>query len=50
MAIEKHDQVFLMGDLNFRIKELTKDEVFDNISKNNLSTILNKDGLILSGF
>lgn len=31
MAIENHDFVFLIGDLNYRIKDYTRQEIFDII-------------------
>lgn len=39
-----------MGDLNFRIKILSREEVFEKIEENKIDQILNYDGLILSGF
>ena len=39
-----------MGDLNFRIRVLSRDQVIERIYNNNLNSILDYDGLILSGF
>jgi hypothetical protein len=32
MAIENHDFVFVIGDLNYRIKDLNRQEIFDAIN------------------
>jgi hypothetical protein len=33
MAIENHNFVFLIGDLNYRIKDYTREEVIDMANK-----------------
>jgi hypothetical protein len=48
MTVDCHDQVILMGDLNFRINALTRDQVIEKISQNRSEDLLQEDDLILS--
>lgn len=48
LTVENHDQVLLMGDLNFRINAFSRDEVIDKIKKNKREELLNEDDLIVS--
>jgi hypothetical protein len=40
MAIENHHFVFLIGDLNYRIKDYTREEVIDLASKSEIDKML----------
>ena len=40
MAIENHNQVILLGDLNFRINTMTRQEVMSCIQKNDINKLL----------
>lgn len=48
MAVENHDQVILMGDLNFRINALTREQVLQHIYNDQCDLILKEDDLIIS--
>ena len=45
--MENHKQVFLIGDLNFRIKELDREEVIGACQDNNLDSLVDKDTLVV---
>jgi hypothetical protein len=40
MAIENHNQVFLLGDLNFRINTMTRNQVMERIEKDRINELL----------
>lgn len=46
MTIEKHEQVFLLGDLNFRIDAMNREQVLSKINGNRFDEILREDDLI----
>ena len=48
MTIEHHDQVILLGDLNFRINTMTRGEVMDRIEKNDINSLLDQDNLVVT--
>ena len=50
MAIENHNFVFLIGDLNYRIKEYSREEVIEIANKMEFSKLLLNDGLIQQGY
>ena len=50
MAIENHDQVILLGDLNFRLVDLTRNTILAKIEANDLRPLLNRDALTLARF
>ena len=33
MGVEAHDQVILLGDLNFRLSELSRDKIINHANK-----------------
>lgn len=48
MAIEHHDQVILLGDLNFRINTMTREEVMERIEKKDINSLLDQDNLVVT--
>jgi len=48
MAIENHNQVILLGDLNFRINTMTRQEVMSCIQKNDINKLLDQDNLVVT--
>ena len=46
MGIETHDNVIVMGDLNYRINDLTRQQVIDLCDQNKILDIINEDDLI----
>ena len=48
MAIENHKQVLFLGDLNFRINALSRDEVLTKVQTNKLKLLLEEDDLHLA--
>lgn len=48
MAIENHQQVILLGDLNFRINTMTRQEVMDRIRKGDINNLLDQDNLVVT--
>ena len=45
MGIEHHDQVIVMGDLNYRINDLSRQQVIELCNQNKISEIINEDDL-----
>ena len=50
MTVENHNHVFLMGDLNFRISNLSRAQILEQIRKNDMATLLDQDTLTLARF
>lgn len=48
MAVENHDQVILMGDMNFRINAFSREQVLQLIFNEQCDQILQEDDLIIS--
>ena len=50
MTIDHHEHVLLMGDLNFRIQGMDREEVFQKINQHRLVELLDQDTLSLARF
>ena len=48
MAVENHQQVLLMGDLNFRINAYSRKEVIEKINDSKLDDLIKEDDLIVA--
>ena len=48
MTVDNHQQVFLIGDLNFRINALTRQQVLEKIEANKCDELLKEDDLIVA--
>ena len=46
MAIENHSQAILMGDLNFRMQDMTREKALDLIKKGEIRQLLEQDALL----
>lgn len=50
MAVEAHDQVILLGDLNFRLTEFTREHILSLVNAKDFRPLLNRDALTLARF
>mmetsp|Transcript_16961 Transcript_16961/g.26122 ORF Transcript_16961/g.26122 Transcript_16961/m.26122 type:complete len:255 (-) Transcript_16961:149-913(-) len=48
MTVEKHSQVILLGDLNFRIGMLSREEVIEKCKQKQIAELLCQDTLVLA--
>ena len=48
MGVENHHQVILLGDLNFRINSMTRQEVLDKVLNGDMTQALDQDDLVLA--
>lgn len=46
MSVERHEQVFLLGDLNFRVDGFSREQVLALIHEKKISDILQEDDLV----
>ena len=48
MTVDTHSQVILMGDLNYRINALNRDQVCEKVKQNKCEDLLKEDDLIMA--